>query len=109
MSPSASLQAAIHCDCTASVCVCVCGETSTHTTHAYAHILEERARGGARIHTCRRGDERRAIEGGGGRGGGGIFFFLTLPGVQTDRRATDRRDRQVDRQVDEEPLLSPAL
>lgn len=40
---------------------------------------------------------------------GGIFFFLTLPGVQTDRRATDRRDRQVDRQVDEEPLLSPAL
>lgn len=59
-------------------------------THAGEEMSAERSRG-----------EEDEEEGG--------FFFLTLPGVQTDRRATDRRDRQVDRQVDEEPLLSPAL
>lgn len=91
------------------LCVCVCVERPARTqlTHTRTYLRNVRAE----VHAFTHAGEEMSAERSRGEEDEeeGGFFFLTLPGVQTDRRATDRRDRQVDRQVDEEPLLSPAL
>lgn len=114
VSPSASLQAAIHCDC--MLCEPAAGAARTQSVRAYTYILTRAcaiggggagAGGGggvthARARSHMQGEKmstelsRREVERGGGRRGAERFFFVTLPGV-ADRSQSYRWARQTDR------------